>query len=167
MRLTDWRRNAPHTASMSDTVMATVEPVLGALGVVDDTPTWVAWGDDPDARYMVLALTPAGLVTCNVRVNVPQEGPRASGKLIRWSRVQLGELSVEGQAGRAMLTFQLEGQLLRGVDDEARRVAAFAQDVFAAIDGRPMPSLAAAPAPAAPRSRKAATTNGRRTGASA
>ena len=40
------------------------------------------------SRYMILVPTPAGLLQVHVRVNVPQEGPRASGKLVRWNRVQ-------------------------------------------------------------------------------
>ena len=52
----------------------------------------------------------AGLVQVNVRVNVPGEGPRTTGKLVRWHRVQVGELSVEIQGGHRLLTFQVESQ---------------------------------------------------------
>ena len=87
MRLSDWRSVAPHANSVSDRVIATIEPVLTGLGAEQDPPCWIAWGDDPEARYTILALADAGLVLCSVRVMVPQEGPRAAGKLIRWSRV--------------------------------------------------------------------------------
>ena len=53
----------------------------------------------------------------------------------------IGELSVETQAGHRMLSFQLESQVLRGVDAEADRAAAFALRVIAAIDGRPLPAI--------------------------
>jgi hypothetical protein len=76
---------------------------------------------------------------------VPQEGPRAAGKLIRWSRVQVGELGVERQAGHTVVNFQVEGQFFRGVDDEVARVTEFALDVFAGLDGRTFPSGARAP----------------------
>ena len=87
---------------------------------------------------------------------VPQEGPRAAGKLIRWSRVQLGELGVERQAGHTVVNFQVEGQLLRGVDDEVGRVTEFALDVFAGLDGRPFPSRAVSPQASGARSRRSA-----------
>jgi hypothetical protein len=40
-----------------------------------------------------------------------------------------------------MLSFQLESQVLRGVDADADRAAAFALRVIAAIDGRPMRAI--------------------------
>jgi hypothetical protein len=140
MRLSDWGSVAPHANAISDKVIATVEPVLMGLGAEHDPPCWIAWGDDPAARYTILAIADAGLVLCSVRVMVPQEGPRAAGKLVRWSRVQVGELGVERQGGHTVVNFQVEGQLLRGVDDELGRVTGFALDVFAGIDGRPFPS---------------------------
>jgi len=140
MRLSDWRAAAPFPAAMAAKVITAVEPVLVGLGSEADPPCWVAWGDDPAVRYTIFALSDAGIVTCHVRVNVPQEGPRASGKLVRWNRVQTGELSVETQGGHTMVGFQLEGQLLRGVDDDAGPVTEFALDVLAGLDGRPLPS---------------------------
>ena len=140
MRLSDWRSVAPHANSVSDRVIATIEPVLTGLGAEHDPACWIAWGDDPTARYTILAVADAGLVLCSVRVMVPQEGPRAAGKLVRWSRVQVGELGVERQAGHTVVNFQVEGQLLRGVDDEVGRVTEFALDVFAGLDGRPFPT---------------------------
>jgi hypothetical protein len=115
--------------------------VLLAFGAEEDPHCWVAWGDEPGTRFMVLVPTDPGLITCFVRVNVPMEGPRASAKLIRWNRVAIGELGVETQAGHRILSFQIEQNVLRGVDVEADRVAAFALRVIAAIDGRPLPPV--------------------------
>ena len=94
-------------------------------------------------RYTILVPTDAGLLQVHVRVNVPQEGPRASGKLVRWSRVQTGELAMEAAGGHRLLSFQVEGQVLKGADVDADEIAAFALHLFAAIDGRaPAPPLA-------------------------
>ena len=49
-------------------------------------------GRRPGRPLRVLVPTDAGLLQVLVRVNVPGEGPRASAKVIRWSRLQLGEL---------------------------------------------------------------------------
>jgi hypothetical protein len=124
---------------MSPKVMAVVEPVLRALGCEPDPHAWVAWGDDPSTRYVIFVPTPPGLVHCHVRVNLGGEGPRASGKIVRWSRLQHGELAIETQGGHRMISFQVEQQILRGSDVEADRIAAFAISLFAAVDGRPMP----------------------------
>lgn len=136
MRLSSWRDAAPHREAMSRKVLDVVEPVLAALGAGRDPDVWIAWGDDPAARYTIMAPTLAGLVVCHVRVNVPQEGPRASGRLIRWNRVQIGDLAVETQAGHRIVSIQVEGAILKGVDEEADRVSAFVLGLFAAIDGR-------------------------------
>lgn len=172
MRLSEWRASAPAKDATAPKVTAVVDPVLQALGADPDPHCWVAWGEEPANRFSVFVPTEPGLIACFVRVNVPGEGPRATTKLIRWSRVSIGELGVETQAGHRMLSFQLESQILRGVDAEADRAAAFALRVIAAIDGRPLPPLdadagpvgagaAARPskAPAVPR--KAAGSTGR------
>jgi hypothetical protein len=162
MRLSQWRASAPSREAAAAKVWATVDPVLSALGAGVDPDGWIAWGEAGDPRFTVLVPTPAGLITSFVRINVPGEGPRASAKLVRWDRVQLGELAVETQAGHRLLSFQVEGQVLRGADAEADRVAAFALQLFAAIDGRPMPDSPVArgrPAAAAPK--KAAAAAGR------
>ena len=86
-----------------------------------------------------MAVTPAGLGIVHVRVNVPQEGPRAAGKLIRWSRVQLGEVAVEAQGAHRLISATVEGIFMRGADSEADAVSAFLQGVLAAVDGRPLP----------------------------
>lgn len=139
MRLSEWRKGAPSKDSVSSKVLPVVESALVTLGAERDPECWVAWGDDPAVRYMVFAPTPGGLAQVNVRVNVPGEGPRAGGKVVRWGRVQLGELGVEIQGGHRLVTFQIETQVLNGADDTADGIAAFARTLFAAVDGRPVP----------------------------
>ena len=141
MRLSAWRAAAPNRAAVTAKVAAVVDPVLLAFGAEEDPHCWVAWGDEPGTRFTILVPTDPGLITCFVRVNVPMEGPRASAKLIRWNRVAIGELAVETQAGHRILSFQVEQNVLRGVDAEADLVAAFALRVIAAIDGRPLPPI--------------------------
>jgi hypothetical protein len=125
---------------MPPKVVGVIEPVATALGAESDPTCWVIWGDDPASRYTVITLSEAGLLLIAVRVNVPQEGPRASAKLIRWNRVQTGELAIEYVAGHRLLSFQVEGQILRGSDDQADAIAGFALEMFAAMDGRPAPA---------------------------
>jgi hypothetical protein len=162
MRLSEWRKRAPAKDSVSPNVQAIVDTALVALGAGTDPDCWVAWGDDPAVRYLLFVPTPSGLVQLNVRVNVPGEGPRASGKVVRWNRVQVGELGVEMQGGHRLISFQVESQVLNGVDAAADAIAQFAQVLFAAIDGRPAPSASATRARAktgAPRSAAAATSS--------
>ena len=142
MRLSEWGGRAPHKDSLSPKVTAAIASVLRSLGAAPDPSCWIVWGDDPGVRYVVLVPTEAGLVQVLVRVNVPQEGPRASGKLIRWNRVQTGELAVEMAQGHPLMSFQVEGQVLRGSDDEAVAIGDFALEVYAAMDGRPLPTPA-------------------------
>ena len=149
MRLSGWRTRAPHKDSTSPRVLAVVEAALLTLGAEQDPECWVAWGDDPAVRYLLFAPTPGGLVQLNVRVNVQGEGPRASGKVVRWNRVQLGELGVEIQGGHRLVSFQVESQVLNGVDVVADDIAGFAQALFAAVDGRPIPVSRASKIPAA------------------
>ena len=144
MRLSEWRRAAPAKEAITAKVTAVVDPVVASFAVGDDPECWVAWGEEPAARYTILVPTFAGLLACYVRVNVPGEGPRAAAKLLRWNRVQLGELAVETQSGHRLLSFQVEQLVLRGADAEADRIAAFALDLFAAVDGR-MPERGSGP----------------------
>ncbi len=137
MRLSDWRAKAPHKDSVAPRVMDVIGQALAALGAGPDPECWIAWGDDPGIRYLILAPTPGGLVQVNIRVAVPGEGPRASGKVIRWNRLQLGELAVEIQGGHRLVTFQVETFVLNGADATADGIATFAQSLFAAVDGRP------------------------------
>jgi hypothetical protein len=145
MRLSEWRKRAPAKASVAPKVEAIVEAALVTLGAGRDPDCWVAWGDDPAVRYLILAPSPSGLVQLNVRVNVPGEGPRAGGKIVRWQRAQIGELGVEMQGGHRLISFQVESQILNGVDASADAIAQFAQVLFAAIDGRAAPAAAARP----------------------
>jgi hypothetical protein len=142
MRLSEWRSGAPSREALSAKVLAVVEPVLTALGAEPDPHCWVAWGDDPSIRYMILVPSAAGLISCHVRLPLPGgEGPRASGKVVRWPRVQIGELAVETVGGRRLVAFQVEQQVLRGADRQADDIAAFGLVLLAAIDGRPIPEL--------------------------
>jgi hypothetical protein len=136
MRLSEWRAVAPAKSAVEPKVFAVLEPVLESLGAGRDPHCWVAWGDDVTSRWQVLAPTPAGLLLTFVRVNVPGEGPRASAKLVRWARVQIGELAVETQGGHRILSFSVENTILKGVDADADRVASFALALIGAIDGR-------------------------------
>jgi hypothetical protein len=144
MRLSEWRASAPSKEAGSSKVAALVDPVLSALGAEADPHCWIVWGEEPGVRHTILVPTAAGLVTCFVRVNVSGEGPRPSAKLVRWNRVELGELAIETSAGHRLLSFQIEGHVLQGADDGADRIAAFALEVFAMVDGRPRPQAPAA-----------------------
>jgi hypothetical protein len=124
---------------MAEKVLGPARDALALLGAERDPECWIVWGDDPQARWALLVPSAAGLVQVNVRVNVPGEGPRSAGKLIRWHRVQIGELSVEIQGGHRLLTFQVESHLLHGADAEADAVASFVETLFAAMDGRTTP----------------------------
>jgi hypothetical protein len=139
MRLSEWRAKAPSRDAAGPKVAAVVDAVIDALGAEPDPHCWVAWGEDPAIKYTIFIPTESGLITSFVRVNVPGEGPRATTKMIRWSRVSIGELAIETQAGHRLLSFQVEQQVLRGADEEADRVAAFALRVIAAVDGRTLP----------------------------
>ena len=132
---------------------AAVKPVLSGFGADADPECWVLWGDDPATRWFLLVPTPAGLAEIGIRVNVPQEGPRASGKLVRWSRVQVGDFQVETHGGHRLLSFQIESQVFRAVDAECDPMSAFIRRVFAAIDGRPLPE----PTPNRTAAKRAAT----------
>ncbi len=143
MRFSEWRAKAPFKESVAPKVLAIVEPALELLGADRDPDCWVAWGDDPASRYTLFAPTASGLAQVIVRVNVPGEGPRASGKVVRWGRVQLGELAIELQGGHRLMTLQVETQVLKGADAAADAIGSFAQQLFAAVDGRPAPATRA------------------------
>jgi hypothetical protein len=154
MRLSEWRTKAPHKESTAPPVLAVIGQALAALGSAPDPECWIAWGDDSAIRYLMLVPTTGGLAQVTVRVAVPGEGPRASGKVIRWNRLQLGELAVEIQGGHRLITFQVETFVLTGADATADGISAFAQALFAAVDGRapaPVTSATKAPAGAAPK----------------
>jgi hypothetical protein len=137
MLLSEWRKTAPNRECMSNKVVAVLKPVLADLGAAGDPACWVLWGEDPEFRYSVMAPTPAGLVTVAVRVNgAGAEGPRATGKLIRWGKLQVSDLAVESADGHRLVAIQIEGQVLKGIDDEADRICDFVLGLLAAVDGR-------------------------------
>lgn len=136
MRLSDWQASPRGRKVMTDKVASAYGPALAVIGAEPDPVAHVVWGDDPDRLYVMLAAADAGLVIVNVRVNVPQEGPRAAAKLVRWGRVQVGELSVEAHHGRRHVTSQIEGVVLQGTDEEADEIGAFVAHVLGRIDGR-------------------------------
>ncbi len=144
MRLSDWGKTAQAKQSMSTRVLAVLKPVLADLGAEDDPECWVSWGEDPDVRYPVMVPTLAGLISVNVRVDAPDEGPRATGKLIRWSRLQLSELSVDATGGRRVVTVQIEGQVLKGTDRQADMICEFVLGLIAAMDGRTVQAVVTA-----------------------
>jgi len=113
MRLSDWRGRTPYRDSMTSRVVAVIEPVLATMGLLD----------------------------VHVRVNVPMEGPRVSAKLVRWSRVQVGELAIDMASGHRLISFQVENQVLKGSDADAETIASFALGLFDAIDGRTVASV--------------------------
>ncbi len=139
MRLSEWRRSSPNRAAGGVKVAEVVDPVLRALGAEPDPNCWVAWGEEPAVRYTIFVPTAVGLIACYARVNVSGQGPRATAKLIRWSRVQLGELSIETQAEHRLISFQVEQHVLHGGDEKADRIARFALELFASVDGRVLP----------------------------
>jgi hypothetical protein len=136
MRLSDWRATASNPESLNRKIESTVVAVLTGLGAEPDPECWVLWGDDPMVRWFLMAPTSAGLLQVNVRVNVAQEGPRAAGRLVRWSRVQVGDFQVEAYAGHRVLSFQIESHVLHAVDAECEAMSAFIRGMLALIDGR-------------------------------
>ncbi|MGZ8502685.1 MAG: hypothetical protein ACXWW6_07520, partial [Candidatus Limnocylindrales bacterium] len=109
---------------------------LEGLGAAADPDCWITWGDEP-TRWSLMTPTPGGLASVHIRVSAPQEGPRAAGKLSRWNRVQIGDYSIESHSGHRLLSFQIDSQVLHGVDDECGPLAAFILRLLAALDGRP------------------------------
>jgi hypothetical protein len=166
MRWSGWRAKAPFKDSISPKVLAVVDAALAGLGADPDPECWVVWGDDPRSRYLLFVPSASGLVVANVRVSVPGEGPRVGGKVVRWQRVQLGELAIEIQGGHRLVTFQVEGQVLSGADAAADAIADFAHSLFAAVDGRPAPTPTKGRKVAPAKAGKTATTRtGTRSGA--
>jgi hypothetical protein len=75
--------------------------------------------------------------------------------------LQVGELAMESTGGHRLLSFQVEGQVLRGSDHEADTIAAFALDLFAAMDGRVVVATTGPKASAGRQPRKAASPGAR------
>jgi len=121
---------------MNDRVLAVVGPVLADLGAERDPECWVAWGEDPDLRYSLLAPTLAGLITLAVRFTNPEDGPRVIAKLVRWSKVSVSELGLDAGGGHRMVAVQVENLVLKGVDEEADRICKFVRILIAGVDDR-------------------------------
>jgi hypothetical protein len=141
MRLSGWQTKAPGRDGINPKILDTVGSILMALGAEADPHCWVTWGDETASRWSLMAPCPAGLAVVNVRAGGPQEGSRAGGRLVRWSKVQVGELAAEAERGHRLVMFQLEGQPIRGADEQADAVAAFAGLTLAGVEGRPLPDL--------------------------
>jgi hypothetical protein len=141
MRLSGWRSKAPGRDGINQKVLDTVGPILVSLGAEVDPHCWVTWGDETGGRWTAFAPCLAGLAVVNVRAGGPQEGLRVGGRLVRWSKVQLGELAAESERGHRLVMFQIEGQPIRGTDDKADDVARFAGLALAGLEGRPFPDL--------------------------
>ena len=147
MRLSGWVEIAPRPDAVTPKVLAVVEPMLAMLGCEPDPDCWVAWGDDPGARYIGLRRRP----TPASSRSMPGSTSRARGRApaassIRWARAQVGDLAVEMQGGHRILSFTLEGQILRGTDESADAVAAFVAG-HPGRHRRPATSRRRAPAP--------------------
>jgi hypothetical protein len=136
MRLSQWRKAAPTEGAMNDRVLAVVGPVLSDLGAERDPECWVAWGEDPDLRYSLLAPTLAGLITVAIRFTNPEDGPRVIAKLVRWSKVSVSELGLDAAGGHRMVAVQVENLVLKGVDEEADRICKFVRILIAGVDDR-------------------------------
>ena len=141
MRLSGWRSKAPGKDGLNEKVLEMVGSILGSLGADPDAHCWISWGDETGSRWTLMAPCPAGLATVNVRAGGGGEGSRAGGRLIRWSKVQVGELAVEAERGHHLVMFQIEGQPIQGTDANADDVAAFAGLTLAGLEGRPFPDL--------------------------
>ena len=139
MRLSEWRAKPPVRDALGPKVMAVVSPVLGVFGVEDDPHAWVQWGDDPASKYSILVPISGGLVVVAIRANMAGSGPRATAKVVRWSRLQMGELAVETEGPHRMISFQVESFVLRGPDETADAIGRFALVLLAAVEGRPWP----------------------------
>jgi len=134
MRLSEWRKAAPTKGAMDDRVLAVVGPVLADLGAERDPECWVAWGEDPNLRYSLLAPTLAGLITAAIRFTSPEDGPRVIAKLVRWSKVSVSELGLDAGGGHRMVAVQVENLVLKGMDEEADRICEFVRTLIAGVD---------------------------------
>lgn len=147
MRLSAWAAIAPDPGALSVEVRSVIGPVLAAIGGDADPHSLPLWGQDAGERYTLFSLSPTGLVVSAVRVDVPGEGPRVAARLVRWSRLQLGELAIETTRGHRVLTVTIESQVLRAADDEADRIAWFVRAIQASELGRSLPAGAGAAGP--------------------
>jgi hypothetical protein len=135
MRFADWQATPEGSRYLSDRLVKLIESAAHTLGARDATPCYVAWGEQPEARFQVMLSTDGGLAIFSVRANVPQEGPRLSGRLVRWARVQVGELTFEAHSGHVQVSAQFEGQVLLGLDAAGERIAEWMTEVYRRVDG--------------------------------
>jgi hypothetical protein len=136
MRLSDWRKTAPHKECLSTKVLAVLRTVLVDLGADEDPECWVAWGEDAETRYSVLVPATAGVIYVAVRLTGSEEGPRATARLIRWSKLTVSELSVDAAGSHRIVAVQVESLVLKGTDDEADRICEFVRGLIASVDNR-------------------------------
>ena len=136
MRLSEWRAAAPQEGVLDDAVVTVIGPILVDLGAGPDPECWVAWGDEPQTRYSLLAPTMTGLITLAVRFTTQQDGPRVIAKLVRWSKVSVSELSIDAGSGHRVVAVQVENLVLKGMDEEADRICGFVRIVIAGVDNR-------------------------------
>jgi hypothetical protein len=136
MRLSDWRKTAPHKDSLDSKVLAVLRTVLLDLGAEADPECWVAWGEDPESRYSVLAPATAGVIYVAVRLGGSVDGPRATARLIRWPKLTVSELSVDATGDHRIVAVQVESLVLKGADEEADRICEFVRGLIAGIDNR-------------------------------
>jgi hypothetical protein len=134
MRFAEWRDGPEGRQRLPEKVIFLIETVTQTLGADGEVSCYVVRGDQPDSRFQVLAATSAGLMALNVRVNLPQEGPRVSGRLVRWGRVQAGEVAIEGHGGHVQVSAQFEGAVLQGLDSAAREIAVWMTEVYRNLD---------------------------------
>ncbi len=146
MRLSSWRTKAPGKGGINPKVIETVGSILAALGAEPDPHCWVTWGDETGGRWSLIAPCEQGMAVVNIRAGGLDDGSRVGGRLVRWSKVQVGELAAEAERGHRLVMFQVEGQPIRGTDDNAADVAAFARLTLAGLEGRPLPDLDRRPA---------------------
>jgi hypothetical protein len=157
MLLSEWSSVAPNSGCMSEAVLDALGPVLSDMGAGEDPECWVAWGEDPNYKYSVLAPTAAGLVMVAVRLNPGSDaGPRATAKLVRWPKIQIGDFSIEAADGHRVVAVQVEGLVLKGTDDVASSICEFVRGLIAGSDGRAGSGVIQA-APAAARATKPGT----------
>jgi hypothetical protein len=135
MHLTEWRETAPDGGCLSEPVMAVLARVLVDLGADEDPECWVIWGEDPQLKYSVLVPTAAGLIFVAVRLN-PGAEPKVTGKLFRWSKLQVGEFTLDAVGEHRIVAVQVEGLVLKGSDEEADRICEFVRGLVAGVDGR-------------------------------
>ena len=105
----------------------------------DDRDGWVFRDEDRATPYLGAGPISAGLVSCRVRLDVPQEGPRASLEPIRGSRFQVAEPIVETSGWHGRCCAQVQGQVIRATDDEVPAAAAFLLTMPRVIEGRSVP----------------------------